>query len=131
MDEDLDWNLCFKLIYRLCNNKNLPLVMTNRLGNLEKYGTADVKMYQSKKTPNVTRKATLNNLAKLYIIASQFDLTAKKEEDESYIRTFYDDILMTGKLEQIALNETAKTDAKRRQITPVIMSDQRQLKPMI
>ena len=55
-------------------------------------------MYQSKKTPNVTRKATLNNLAKLYIIASQFDLTAKKEEDESYIRTFYDDILMTGKL---------------------------------
>lgn len=112
MDEDLDWNLCFKLIYRLCNNKNLPLVMTNRLGNLEKYGTADVKMYQSKKTPNVTRKATLNNLAKLYIIASQFDLTAKKEEDESYIRTFYDDILMTGKLEQIALNETAKTDAK-------------------
>lgn len=112
MDEDLDWNLCFKLIYRLCNNKNLPLVTTNRLGNLEKYGTADVKMCQSKKTPNVTRKATLNNLAKLYIIASQFDLTAKKEEDESYIRTFYDDILMTGKLEQIALNETAKTDAK-------------------
>lgn len=112
MDEDLDWNLCFKLIYRLCNNKNLPLVTTNRLGNLEKYGTADVKMYQSKKMPNVTRKATLNNLAKLYIIASQFDLTAKKEEDESYIRTFYDDILMTGKLEQIALNETAKTDAK-------------------
>lgn len=112
MDEDLDWNLCFKLIYRLCNNKNLPLVMTNRLGNLEKYGTADVKMYQSKKTPNVTRKATLNNLAKFYIIASQFDLTAKKEEDESYIRTFYDDILMTEKLEQIALNETAKTDAK-------------------
>lgn len=112
MDEDLDWNLCFKLIYRLCNNKNLPLVMTNRLGNLEKYGTADVKMYQSKKTPNVTRKATLNNLAKLYIIASQFDLTAKKEEDESYIRTFYDDILMTGKLEQIVLNDTAKTDAK-------------------
>ena len=78
----------------------------------EKYGTADVKMYQSKKTPNVTRKATLNNLAKLYIIASQFDLTAKKEEDESYIRTFYDDILMTGKLEQIVLNDTAKTDAK-------------------
>lgn len=112
MDEDLDWNLCFKLIYRLCNNKNLPLVTTNRLGNLEKYGTADVKMCQSKKTPNVTRKATLNNLAKLYIIASQFDLTAKKEEDESYIRTFYDDILMTGKLEQIVLNETAKTDAK-------------------
>lgn len=111
MDEDLDWNLCFKLIYRLCNNKNLPLVMTNRLGNLEKYGTADVKMYQSKKTPNVTRKATLNNLAKLYIIASQFDLTAKKEEDESYIRTFYDDILMTGKLQQIALNDTAKNNS--------------------
>ncbi len=51
-------------------------------------------------------------MERLYIIASQFDLTAKKEEDESYIRTFYDDILMTGKLEQIALNETAKTDAK-------------------
>lgn len=111
LEDDLDWELCFKLIYRLCNNKNLPLVMTNRLGNLEKYGTADIQMYQSKKDKNVTRRATLNNLAKLYIIASQFDLTAKKEEDESYIRTFYDDILMTGKLQQIALNDTAKNNS--------------------
>ena len=70
-------------------------------------------MYQSKKNPSVSRKATLNNLAKLYIIASQFDLTAKKKEDESYIRTFYDDILMTGKLQQIALNDTAKNKADK------------------
>ncbi|MDY4876399.1 MAG: hypothetical protein SO389_07245, partial [Eubacterium sp.] len=26
LEDDLDWELCFKLIYRLCNNKNLPLV---------------------------------------------------------------------------------------------------------
>lgn len=113
LEDDLDWELCFKLIYRLCNNKNLPLVMTNSLGDLGIYGTAEVKMYQSKKNPSVSRKVTLNNLAKLYIIASQFDLTAKKEEDESYIRTFYDDILMTGKLQQIALNDTAKNKADK------------------
>lgn len=108
IDDDLEWDLCYKLIYRLCNNKNLPLVMTNTVGKLAKEGTEEISMYQDPVHKNVSRMASLSNLSKLYIIATQFDLTAKKSEDEGYIRTFYDDILITGKIEKIALGEKAK-----------------------
>lgn len=108
IDDDLEWDLCYKLIYRLCNNKNLPLVMTNTVGKLAKEGTEEIPMYQDPVHQNVSRRASLSNLSKLYIIATQFDLTAKKSEDEGYIRTFYDDILTTGKIEKIALGEKAK-----------------------
>lgn len=111
LDQDLEWDLCYKLIYRLCNNKNLPLVMTNVLGKIATEGTTTIQMYQNKTYPNVSRKASLNNFAKLYIIATQFDLTAKKEEDEKFIRTFYDDILVPGKLQKVALTKGAQNSS--------------------
>lgn len=107
-DDDLEWDLCYKLIYRLCNNKNLPLVMTNVPGKLADEGTATIPMYQNETYPNVSRRAALSNFAKLYIITTQFDLTARKSEDESFVRTFYDDILLPGKLQKIALTDGAK-----------------------
>lgn len=110
-DDDLEWDLCYKLIYRLCNNKNLPLVMTNVLGKLANEGTTTIQMYQNETYPNVSRKAALSNFAKLYIIATQFDLTAKKSEDEGFVRTFYDDILIPGRLEKIALTDGAKNNS--------------------
>lgn len=110
-DDDLEWDLCYKLIYRLCHNKNLPLVMTNVLGKLANEGTTTIQMYQNATYPNVSRKAALSNFAKLYIIATQFDLTAKKAEDESFVRTFYDDILIPGKLQKIALADGAKNSS--------------------
>lgn len=63
-------------------------------------------MYQSEQHPDVERDAILSNLGKLYIITTQFDLTAKKAEDETYVRTFYDDIL--DKLQKIPLAEAGK-----------------------
>lgn len=111
LDHDLEWDLCYKLIYRLCNNKNLPLVMTNALGKIATEGTATIQMYQSEKYPNVSRKASLNNFAKLYIIATQFDLTARKEENENFVRTFYDDILIPGKLQKVALTKGAQNSS--------------------
>lgn len=111
LDQDLEWDLCYKLIYRLCNNKNLPLVMTNVLGKIATEGTATISMYQNETFPNVSRRATLNNLAKLYIIASQFDLTARKEENENFVRTFYDDILIPGKLQKVALTKGAQNSS--------------------
>lgn len=111
LDHDLEWDLCYKLIYRLCNNKNLPLVMTNALGKIATEGTTTIQMYQNETYPNVSRKASLNNFAKLYIIATQFDLTAKKEEDEKFIRTFYDDILVPGKLQKVALTKGAQNSS--------------------
>ena len=108
LDHDLEWELCYKMIYRLCNNKNLPLITTNVLGKIAAEGTTTISMYQSAAFPNVSRKAILNNLAKFYIIATQFDLTAKKEEDESFIRTFYDDFLVPGKIQKVPLADSAK-----------------------
>lgn len=107
-DDDLEWDLCYKLIYRLCNNRNLPLIVTNTVGKLVEEGTESIPMYQSAQNPYVDRMATLSNLGKLYIVSTQFDLTAKKAEDETYLRTFYDDILVPGKLQKIALAEGAK-----------------------
>lgn len=107
-EEDLEWALCYKIIYRLCNNKNLPLMMTQTIGKLLDEGDATVKMYQNETYPAVDRKGTLCNIAKLYIIASQFDLTAKKVEDDSFVQTFYDDYL--NRLQYISLDDKAVSD---------------------
>ena len=112
IEDDLEWELCYKILYRLCNNKNLPIIMTQGFGELIEKGTADFPMYQTATYRNVSRRGTLNNLAKLYLIGIQFDLTAKKSEDDSFIRTFYDDILMAGQINKIGLSEKGISDAK-------------------
>lgn len=108
-DDDLEWDLCYKLLFRLCHNKNLPLVITNTVGKLASESVANVRMYQSEQHPNVERGSILSNLGKLYIITTQFDLTAKRAEDETYVRTFYDDIL--DKLQRIPLAEAGKNSS--------------------
>ena len=112
VEDDLDWELCYKILYRLCNNKNLPMIMTQGLGKLVEQGTADIPMYQTSNYRNVSRRGTLCNVAKLYLIGIQFDLTAKKAEDSSYIQTFYDDFLMPGKINRIALGEKSISQEK-------------------
>lgn len=103
-ENDLDWDLCYKILYRLCQNANLPLVMTQTLGLMVDEGMADVEMYYNSTYSNIKRRGTLNNLAKLYIIGTQFDLTAKIAEGE-YKQTFADNLL--DKMETIALAEGA------------------------
>ncbi len=108
MDDDLEWELCYKIIYRLCNNANLPMIMTSALGDQSTYATEQIPMYKTSTYTNVSYYSTLNNMAKLYIIGTQFDLTAKKSDTTTtYYRTFYDDIL--GKLEEITLSSSAKS----------------------
>lgn len=106
-ENDLDWNLCYKMLYRLCQNPNLPLVMTQALGLMVDDGTDSVEMYQSAQYPNVSRKGTLNNLAKLYIIGTQFDLTARMAEGD-YKQTFADSLL--DKMESIDLAQGGISD---------------------
>ena len=113
-ENDLDWNLCYKIVKRLCDNVNLPLIMTQTLGLMVDEGVDSVEMYHTKSKPNLTRRGTLNNLAKLYIIGTQFDLTAKKTDGE-YKRTFAEDLL--DKLETIdlaggAISNESTTPAK-------------------
>lgn len=112
VEDDLEWELCYKILYRLCNNKNLPMIMTQGLGKLVEKGTADIPMYQTSTYRNIPRRGTLCNVAKLYLIGIQFDLTAKKAEDSSYIQTFYDDFLMPGKINRIALGDKSISQEK-------------------
>lgn len=112
VEDDLEWELCYKILYRLCNNKNLPMIMTQGFGEIIEKGTAQFPMYQTATYRNVPRTGTLNNLAKLYLIAIQFDLTAKKAEDDTFIRTFYDDFLMTGAINKIGLSEKSISKEK-------------------
>lgn len=112
VDNDLEWELCYKILYRLCNNKNLPMIMTQGFGEIIEEGTAKFPMYQTATYRNVERMGTLNNLAKLYLIAIQFDLTAKKAEDDTFVRTFYDDFLMTGAINKIGLSEKSISEEK-------------------
>lgn len=114
-DDDLEWDLCYKLLFRLCHNKNLPLVITNTVGKLASESVANVRMYQSEQYPDVEIGSILSNLGKLYIITTQFDLTAKRAEDETYVRTFYDDIL--DKLQRIPLAEAGKNASSPIQYT--------------
>lgn len=102
-DNDLDWISCYKLIYRLCNNKNLPMILTQGIGKLFDNGE-QVPMYVSETYTNMKRKSSFNNIKKLYTVCAQFDLTAKKSEDPSYIRTFYDDLL--GQLKSVEYTDT-------------------------
>lgn len=114
-DDDLEWDLCYKLLFRLCHNKNLPLVITNTVSKLASESVANVRMYQSEQYPDVEIGSILSNLGKLYIITTQFDLTAKRAEDETYVRTFYDDIL--DKLQRIPLAEAGKNASSPIQYT--------------
>lgn len=102
-ENDLDWSSSYKILYRLCNNKNLPMIMTQGLGKL----LADceqVPMYVSDIYPSLMRDSSICNILKLYIIGAEFDLTAKKAEDPTYVRTFYDDLL--GQLKSAGFSDT-------------------------
>lgn len=103
-DNDLDWDQVYKILDRLCNNANLPLMMTQGLGEMLDNNVESIHTYMSSNQSDVTKTSVLNNMAKLYIIAIQFDLLARKNSGE-YERTFYEDIL--PKLNTIQLNSSA------------------------
>lgn len=114
-ENDLDWASCYKILNRLCNNPNLPLMLTQGLGDMVNKGvdgTDNTHMYVTDDviSRHIDSKGSLNNMAKLYLLTVQFDMLAKKS-DGGYERTFYDDIL--PKLQTIALNPDALKGAKK------------------
>lgn len=108
-EDDLSWELTYKLISRLCNNKNLPLIETQGFGRFLDKGDAEIPMYWNEANPNVKRKATFNNLTKLYILSIMFDFTVRKnDEDSNYKQTFYDDYYSSpGVLQNILRDNSA------------------------
>ena len=118
-DNDLDWTLVYKILDRLCNNANLPLMMTQNLGKMVNVGVnpdssdADTHMYVTEDTisKHLDSNGSLNNMAKLYLCTVQFDMLARHKD--GFIRTFYEDLL--PKMQTIQLNpETMKDAAKNK-----------------
>jgi len=96
-DNDLEWSTCVKLIKRLSTNRNLPMVWTQKIGDMLtegvdlNSGSKETYMYYSAENPCVAMNGTLNNVAKTYLITIQFDLLARHMDGT--IRTFIEDIL--------------------------------------
>lgn len=116
-ENDLDWGSCYKILWRLSTNANLPLLWTQEVGTMVNNGvdgTDNTHMYVTEDAiaNHIHEKGSLNNLAKLYLITIQFDLLARKGEGEiEYKRTFYDDILQN--LQTIQLNSSAMEKADK------------------
>lgn len=96
---DLEWDLCMKMLKRLTVNQNLPIVYTQAVGELIDNGVAggepgtvsDAWLYLSSQQKNWNSTGSLNNIAKLYLLSIQFDFFAKRED--GYERTFTEDIM--------------------------------------
>lgn len=126
-ENDLEWSLCQKIIQRQSSVQTLPLVFNQMVGKMLELGvsrnTAEKETHvyvtegngeaQSRLT-DVHAKGSRNNLSKLYLITIQFDLLARKTSNESYERTFMEDIYPDIKTislpsEDGCVNGTAKT----------------------
>ncbi len=103
-DNDLEWDLCMKIIRRESENKNLPLIFNQIVGQMIEEGvdqasTNNTHMFVTEGIPDLAHSkmtdvrecGTLNNISKLYLISIQFDLLARKEKDDR-LRTFMEDI---------------------------------------
>lgn len=99
-ENDLEWSLCQKIIQRQSSVKTLPLVFNQMVGELLAKGISrgkenETHMYVTNagnKPTCLSEKGSRNNIAKLYLISIQFDLLARKENDEGLQRTFMEDI---------------------------------------
>lgn len=120
-DNDLDWPLVYKILDRLCNNANLPLMMTQNLGKMINEGVnpsdgkTDTHMYVTEDviSQHIDSNGSLNNMAKLYLCAVQFDMQARHKD--GFTRTFYEDILQkfqTIKLDSESMKKASKNTAK-------------------
>lgn len=107
-ENDLEWDLCTKIIMRESENRNLPLVYNQMVGEILGSGVTqsdekETHMYVTEGIGNegsskndsykvdVHSKGSLNNISKLYLISLQFDLLARKAKD-GMDRTFMEDV---------------------------------------
>lgn len=115
-ENDLEWDDCMKIIDRLCNNRNLPLIYENAVGQMlnkgvNEDGSATNHIYLNENFKDLNQVGSINNMAKLYLVATQMDLTAQMNrtirEDE---RNFYRDIFPY--FQKIAIKDPVEGSAK-------------------
>ncbi len=120
-ENDLEWVDCMKIIKRLSGDSSLPMVYSRQMGlmldggvkrdDAERDDAADIHMYMDDKYPCDLRPGNLNNLTKLYLVTTQFDLSADKARPNNqiqYIQTFMDDVY--GNIKQVPLAEDGARD---------------------
>ncbi|MCH5265664.1 MAG: hypothetical protein J1F02_07170 [Lachnospiraceae bacterium] len=103
-ENDLEWDLCSKIILRESENKNLPLIFNQMVGMMIEKGVTqsseyETHMFVTEGIPNVAEsvqtdvpaKGSLNNISKMYLISIQFDLLARQKKD-GLDRTFMEHI---------------------------------------
>lgn len=99
-ENDLEWVDCMKIIKRLSGDSSLPMMFSSQVGSIldegvTRDGALDMHMYVDDKVKCGKKPGSLNNLSKLYLITTQFDLSASKDKPNneiSYVTTFMDDI---------------------------------------
>ncbi len=116
-DNDLEWNDCMKLIERLSTEMNMPLMFTKQVGDMlnkgvNRDGSSASHLCLNSSTNVKNEVSSLNNIAKLYLITTQFNLGAvkgtKNVQGDKFDRTFMDDIF--GEIKQVPL---AKKDGSK------------------
>ncbi|MCM1246494.1 MAG: hypothetical protein NC293_12705 [Roseburia sp.] len=120
-ENDLEWVDCMKIIKRLSADSSLPMFFSSTIGSLLDEGVTRDKeknthMYVDSGLKCTKRPGSLNNISKLYLICTQFELSASKDKpnnDIEYVSTFMDDIY--DKIRQVPLqsdNERVSGSAK-------------------
>lgn len=115
-ENDLEWVDCMKIIKRLSGDSSLPMMFSSQVGSIldegvTRDGALDMHMYVDDKVKCAKKPGSLNNLSKLYLIATQFDLSASKDKPNNqiaYISTFMDDIY--DKIKQVPLQADDERD---------------------
>ena len=112
-ENDLEWSSCYKIMSRLSDNPNLPLMLTQGIGKMVDDGVdgkENTHMYVTEDpfSKHLHERGSLNNIAKLYMLTVQFDMLARKSSG-NYLRTFADDIL--PELQTVEINPDALVNA--------------------
>ncbi len=118
-ENDLEWDLCMKLIKRMSEHQNMPVAFNQVVGTMAEEGvdqngsSMETSMYVSNVSSARATNGTLNNITKLYLIAVQFDLLARKSSGSSGVsldRTFMEDLYK--EIDKIKLEDTARYNNK-------------------
>lgn len=116
-ENDLEWSDCMKIIKRLSGDAGLAMMFSKQMGFYLDDGTDNVCNLLYDSTYKHDKKGSLCNLAKLYLIATLFDLSATttSETSNDLIWTFMDNVY--ANIQQVKISNSAKSPDNTAQYT--------------
>lgn len=123
-ENDLEWSDCMKIIKRLSGDAGLAMMFSKQMGFYLDDGTDKVCNLIYDSTYKHDQKASLCNLAKLYLVSTMFDLSASTLSDKSQklLWTFMDNVY--GNIKQVKLSSSAKAPDNTAQYTGYYKEDE-------